>query len=88
MPDPHQTVSQQVRAAVAAELGCGADMVSPEAALWDLSGLDSMKLVRIVNSLEKTCQVTLDDEDVYELESLPDLVRLIERELSARAREP
>ena len=47
-----------------------------------------MKLVRIVNSLEKTCQVALDDEDVYELESLPDLVRLIERELSARAREP
>lgn len=84
MTDPDLTVSQQVRAVVAAELGCGTDMVSPEAALWDLSGLDSMKLVRIVNSLEKRCQVTLDDEDVYELESLPDLVQLIERELSAR----
>ncbi len=84
MPDPHLTVSEAVRAAVAAELGCPADMVSPEAALWDLSGLDSMKLVRIVNSLEKTCRVALDDEDVYELESLPELVRLIEQELSGR----
>jgi acyl carrier protein len=88
VPDPHVTVTEEVRAAVAAELGCAADMVNPEAALWDLSGLDSMKLVRIVNSLEKTCQVTLDDEDVYELESLPDLIRLVERKLSGPGQEP
>ncbi len=79
MPDLHLTVSQEVQAVVAAELGCAPETVSPEAALWDVPGLDSMKLLRIVSSLELRCEVSLDDEDVYQIESLPELVLLIER---------
>jgi acyl carrier protein len=82
MSGKHLTVSEEVRAAVAAELGCSPELVSDEAGLSELSGLDSLRLFRIINTLEYKCNITLNDEEVYQLRSIKEMVSLIENELA------
>jgi acyl carrier protein len=81
MPDRNMTVSEQVPVIVAAQLGCPREMVSSAAEFSELSGLDSLKLFSIINSLEYEYKITLNDDEVYQLTSVSDLVSLVEREL-------
>jgi acyl carrier protein len=83
MLDQDMPIGQQVCAVVAAELGCPAEQVGPEATLSELAGLDSLKLFRIISTVEYKWSIDLADEEVYQLQSIPELVRLIERETKA-----
>ena len=85
MPDQNTTVSEQVPVIVAAQLGCPRELVSPVVEFSELFGLDLFKLFSIVNSLEYAYKITLNDDEVYQLRSVRELVFLVERELSAGA---
>lgn len=82
MPEQEMTVGEQVPVIVAAQLGCPLEMVSLTAEFSELSGLDSLKLFSVINTLEYTYKIVLSDDEVYQLKSLSDLVSLVERELS------
>lgn len=84
MLDQNVPIGQQVCAVIAAELGCPAEQIGPDTTLSDLSGLDSLKLFRIVNTIEYKWNIELADEEAYQLQSVPELVSLIERETEAR----
>jgi acyl carrier protein len=83
MLDQNLAIGQLVCAVIAAELGWPVERVGPDLTLSELSGLDSLKLFRIINTLEYKCHVELPDEEVYQLQSIPELVSLIKRERSA-----
>ncbi|PXX58101.1 acyl carrier protein [Nocardia tenerifensis] len=63
------------------ELTVPASSVQPEHHLSELPGVDSLSLVDIVQILERRMGIRLDDDAVFELETIGDLCRLIEQSL-------
>lgn len=82
MSDAHADVDARVRAAFAAELCCQPSLVLPESRLADLPGLDSLKLLRLIGTLETEFEIGLDDELLHSLRTVADVTALITEELS------
>jgi acyl carrier protein len=80
MDDQTTMVTDTIRQVIANELGCPPEMISADSGVSDLSGMDSLTLFRIVTTLEYEFDIILDDEQVYEISSVGDLVQMVEGE--------
>lgn len=76
-------VTASVLDALAAELGVAPDTVAPDAELSALPGMESVKLLRIVSALEEVHGVALDDDALFSIETVDDLVRALRGEPTA-----
>lgn len=73
-------IAASVHAALAAELEIDATSVLGESELSLLPGMESVKLLRIVSKLEEVHGVSLDDDALFSIETVDDLVRsLVDR---------
>jgi len=80
--DVDPAVADAVRSAFAAELVLAPDSVHLDTRLVELSGLDSVKLLRVVTVIESTYDIGLDDELLYQLQTVRDVVGLVGAELA------
>jgi acyl carrier protein len=77
MSVPTSTADAVVRERLAAELLLDPGQVTPETALAALPGLDSIKLLSVVAELERAFAVTIDDDSLYDLQTVADLTALV-----------
>ncbi|MFC0843800.1 acyl carrier protein [Streptomyces noboritoensis] len=70
-------VAASVHAALMAELGIDADAVAGDGELLLLPGMESVKLLRIVSVLEEEHGVSLDDDALFSVETVDDLIRAL-----------
>ncbi len=82
MPESH--VGYEVRAIIAKVLDCPPDKIRGDDGMSSLSGLDSLKLFRILVALEEEFQISLEDGRLYEVSSVADLVSLVELSCETR----
>jgi acyl carrier protein len=66
---------------VAREFGQPADALDPQQDLTKIEGADSVKVLRSVAKIEKEYDIELEDEDVFGLKRIDDVVNLIEKQL-------
>jgi len=76
MPEPG--VRDEVRAIIAKELACPMEEIRDDDGVSSLSGLDSLKLFRIVAAIEEKFEISMDDGRLYEIRSVADLAGLVE----------
>ncbi|MFI1223580.1 MULTISPECIES: acyl carrier protein [unclassified Streptomyces] len=70
-------VEASVRQALVAELGIEADSVAGDDELSLLPGMESVKLLRIVSALEEVHGVSLDDDALFSIDTVDDLVQVL-----------
>lgn len=68
-------ITASVREAIVAELDIDGGIVSGESELSVLPGMESVKLLRIISRLEAVHGVALDDDALFSIETVDDLVR-------------
>jgi len=66
---------------LAGELGRPADELSPDRDLSQVEGADSVKVLRSVAKIEREYDIELEDEDVFRLRTVDDVVNVIEKTL-------
>lgn len=81
MPVTPEAVERKACEAIAAELCCPLDLVTPDSTLAVLPGLDSVKLLRVITTLEEAFDIVLDDELLYDLVTVSDLAKVVASEL-------
>lgn len=54
--------------------------ISPDSVISDL-GIDSLSMMQIVGEMEQKLDVTIPDEDLVELVTVRDLIRIVQRRL-------
>ncbi|GAA0639942.1 hypothetical protein GCM10010174_72590 [Kutzneria viridogrisea] len=64
---------------LATELKISADGISGADVLRDLPGADSMKLLRVVSKLERQWDVEFEDEAIFAVKTVDELVALVEK---------
>jgi len=70
---------ERVQRAVAAVLGVPRESVTPSALLRELASLDSMTLAEIAAALDDEFKTRLPSDELTAVQSVEDLVRLVER---------
>ena len=65
-------------------LGVDASAVTPEASFADDLDADSLDLVEFVMALEERLDVTVPEEELEDIKTVGDAVRLLEGKLAAR----
>ncbi|MFJ8473586.1 acyl carrier protein [Kitasatospora sp. NPDC094011] len=85
MDETTASVDDAVRSAFASELFLPFDQVTADAPLAALAGLDSVTLLRIIVVLETEYWIALDDEQLYGLTTVGDVIALVDETLRARA---
>ncbi|WP_069167847.1 acyl carrier protein [Nocardia altamirensis] len=68
-----------------AETGIAEADLRPDADLRGMAGVDSVRVLRMVAKIEKTFDIELEDEDVFGLSSLDDVVLVVDRALREAA---
>lgn len=68
---------------VARELGTPAETLTPDLDLRTLQGADSMKVLVMISRIERTYDIEIEDEDVFSLASVNDVVRVVLATLAA-----
>jgi len=66
---------------VAKVFGLPTQELSPELDLRQIEGVDSVKVLRAVATIEQRYDIELEDEDVFKLKSIDDLATVIEKTL-------
>ncbi|MFI0816130.1 acyl carrier protein [Streptomyces sp. NPDC021098] len=77
-------VTRTVTEVVAEILGRPVDGLSPDADLRGVEGADSIKVVRIIAKIEQTFDIELEDDEIFGVNTIREVVALVER---ATARE-
>lgn len=62
---------------VARELGIPADELTPELDLRGAEEADSMKVLVLISRIERAFDIEIEDEDVFTLSSINDVVRIV-----------
>ena len=70
---------ERVRAALAAVLRVPVERVVPEARLTDLVEIDSLTLAEVATALDDEFHIRLPSDDLSAVQTVADLVRLVER---------
>jgi acyl carrier protein len=68
---------------IAAELKTSTSEINGQDVLKQLPGADSLKLLRVVSKLERRWDVEFDDEDIFAVKTVDELVALVEKTLTA-----
>lgn len=74
-------VAETVTEIVAAALGREAGELSPDTDLRAVEGADSIKVLRIVAKIEQTYDIELEDDDIFGLRTIEEVVVLVGRTL-------
>ncbi|MFF3227314.1 acyl carrier protein [Nocardia suismassiliense] len=69
----------------AAETGIAEADLRPDVDLRGMAGVDSVRVLRMVAKIERTYGIELEDEDVFGLSTLNDVVEVVDRTLSEAA---
>lgn len=77
------TVADSVREVLATELGIAVGDISGEAEINLLPGMESVKLLKIVSELEEIHGASLDDDVLFAMETVNDLVQALQSPESA-----
>ncbi|GAA4910011.1 acyl carrier protein [Streptomyces coeruleoprunus] len=83
MPENSEQILTTVTDIVAAELGVPADSLTPETDLRGLEGADSVKVLRMVARIEQRYDIELEDEDVFTVATVSQVVTVVEKALAA-----
>jgi acyl carrier protein len=78
-----ERIFDDIRAALA-ELGIAADRIRPDARLVDDLELDSLDWIDLAQRLEERLPVALQEQRLADVETLQQMVELIESQLSGR----
>jgi acyl carrier protein len=77
------TTGEQVASVVAeylaTELKISTAEIAGDDVLRDLPGADSMKMLRVVSKLERKWDVEFDDEAIFAVKTVDELVALVEK---------
>ncbi|MFF0543592.1 acyl carrier protein [Nocardia thailandica] len=76
------TILATVTEIATAETGLPAEVLTPDADLRAMAGVDSVRVLRMVARIERSFDIELDDADVFALSSLADVVRVVEKSLA------
>lgn len=68
---------------IAAELKTSTSEINGSDVLKELPGADSLKLLRVVSKLERRWDVEFDDEDIFAVKTVDELVILVEKTLAS-----
>ena len=71
-------VKNGIQEIIAKELGTTLEAVEGSEAIRDLPNIESIKVLRIVTRIEQRFGVVLEDDVVFRLETVPELVTLVE----------
>ena len=74
------TTLERVRKTIAAVLGVPQEDVASSALLAEITAVDSLRLVEVVAALDEEFQTRLPSDDLASVQSVEDLVRLVERQ--------
>lgn len=69
---------ERVCSIVSQMMGLSPDFAFSEETTWQEIDADSLDLVEIVMSIEEAFEIEIDDEALYEMENLGDLVAFID----------
>lgn len=69
----------------ATETGIAATDLRPDVDLRGMAGVDSVRVLRMVAKIERAYDIEMEDEDVFGLASLNDVVKVVERALQEAA---
>ncbi|GHE79649.1 hypothetical protein GCM10017786_07010 [Amycolatopsis deserti] len=75
------TVADTVTEIVAAALGRDAAELTPDTDLRSVEGADSIKVLRIVAKLEQTYDIELEDDEIFGLRTIDEVVAVVGRAL-------
>jgi len=67
---------------LATELKISTTEISGTDVLKELPGADSMKLLRVVSKLERQWDIEFDDEAIFSVKTVEELVALVEKHVS------
>lgn len=85
---PHST--EQIRATVteivAAEAKVPVEELTPQTDVTKLEGADSVKVLRMVAKIEQKYDIELEDEDVFGVTTIDQVVTVVEKAIAAEAR--
>ncbi|WP_405163317.1 acyl carrier protein [Nocardia sp. NBC_01499] len=65
----------------AAETGIAEADLLPDVDLRGMAGVDSVRVLRMVAKIERTYDIEMEDEDVFGLSTLNDVVKVVDRAL-------
>ena len=65
----------------ATETGIAEAELRPDVDLRGMAGVDSVRVLRMVAKIERTYDVELEDQDVFGLATLADVVKVVDRAL-------
>lgn len=77
-------ITRTVTEVVAEILDRPVDALSPDTDLRGVEGADSIKVVRIIAKIEQTFDIELEDDEIFGINTIDEVVALVER---ATARE-
>jgi acyl carrier protein len=85
MSPSHTEIVSTVTAIVAGALGLSAETLTPDLGLRTVEGADSVKVLLAVARIEREYEIEIDDEDVFTLSSINDVVRIVQAALEKAA---
>lgn len=71
-------ILQAIREIASKELGIPESDIEPDVELATLENVDSVKILRVVARLERRLGVQIEDDDIFALQKISDLVGLLE----------
>ncbi|WP_329405807.1 acyl carrier protein [Nocardia vinacea] len=69
----------------ATETGIAEAELRPDVDLRGMAGVDSVRVLRMVAKIERTYDIELEDQDVFGLATLADVVKVVDRALHEAA---
>ncbi|MFI6364240.1 acyl carrier protein [Nocardia sp. NPDC050630] len=69
----------------ATETGIAEAELRPDVDLRGMAGVDSVRVLRMVAKIERTYDIELEDQDVFGLSTLADVVKVVDRALHEAA---
>jgi acyl carrier protein len=76
-------VAQKVTAVLTQRLGIPPELISPAALLADDLGVDSVDAVEFALALEREFNVRLPDEVIADVQTVQDVIDLVDRQVAA-----
>lgn len=86
MPEIREELLTAVTDIVAGQLGRPVDEFGPDTDLRTLEGADSVKVLRIIAKIEQRYDIELEDEDVFAVSTIAEVVTVVDKTLGAEGR--
>ncbi|MET9764381.1 acyl carrier protein [Streptomyces sp. NPDC006372] len=77
--------AQSVREVIGKEVGLAPESLPGDGELSALPGMDSAKLLEVVSTLEAAHGVSIDDDLLFSIETVDDLIRALDSRLAVDA---